>query len=52
MFRRMMLNVAFIGIVARRCAQPTPDGSNTHVLGSRLTWYGASELPVTSWPRE
>jgi hypothetical protein len=52
MFRRVMLNVAFIGIVARRCAQPTPNASNTHVLGSRLTWYGASELLVTDWPRE
>ncbi len=52
MFRRMMLDVALVGIIARRGAQPTPDTSDTHVLLSRLTWYGASELPVTGRPRE
>jgi len=52
MFRRMMFDVTLIGIVARRRPQPTPNASNTHVLGSRLTWYGASELLVTGWPRE
>ena len=48
----MMLDVTLIGIVARSRPQPTPNASNTHVLGSRLTWYGASELLATGWPRE
>jgi hypothetical protein len=52
MFCRMMLHVALVGIVTRRRPEPTPNASDAHVPGSRLTWYGASELLDTDWPRE
>jgi hypothetical protein len=47
----MVLDVALVGIITRGGAYPTPDGSHAHVLDSRVTWYGASELLATARPR-
>jgi hypothetical protein len=51
MFRRVMLNITLVSIITGSGPQPTPEVSNAHVLDSRVTWYGASELPATRKPR-
>jgi hypothetical protein len=52
MFFRMMLHIPLVGVITRSSPYPAPNCLNTHELVSRLTWYGASELPATGIPRK
>jgi len=51
MLHCVVFDVMIVGIVTCRSPQPTPQASDIHVLDSRVTWYGASELVATGRPR-